>query len=161
MQVDIVTAAISGVAGLIGAFGGAWWGGRMTYKAAKLRYEALVWGTYKREWVTNLRAAISDFLGQTHLFVSGTAYSGVIGEDRVNLIRDLDIAKTKVQVLLDSEVEEQAKLRNLCRDLFANLSSHRRLNNNKERAIEMINEIAEMTESISRCEIDQLEEPNA
>lgn len=154
MDVAILTALISALA----ALGGAWWGGRMTYKSSLIRYEAMVQSTYKREWVTALRTAIAELLGQAHLFLHGYVYQGTDGDNRISIIRDLGIAKTRVQVLLDNQVGTQRELNDLCNQLFANLTDIRRFNANE--AAVLVNNIASTTEVLARRELINIRRPN-
>lgn len=148
---NIVTAGSALLGAAIGA--------AAAYFAARIRYEALVEGAYKREWVADLRNAVSELLGRTELFVSGYVYSEISGEERIKMINELNTAKARVQVLLDSEVEEQQKVRNLCQELSHNLSSPRRID--EDDALVKIGEIAKRTEDIARKELEKVDISNA
>jgi predicted transcriptional regulator len=151
MNPSITAHVITAGCALLGAAIGA----TAAYFAARIRYEALVEGAYKREWVADLRNAVSELLGRTELFVSGYVYSEFSGRERIKIINELNTAKKRVQVLLDSEVEEQQEVRNLCQTLAHNLSSPRRID--EEDALEKIGEIAQKTESIARKELRKVD----
>ena len=71
MNPSITAHVITAGSALLGAAIGA----TAAYSEERIRYEALVEGAYKREWVADLRNAVSELLGRTELFVSGYVYS--------------------------------------------------------------------------------------
>ena len=122
----MAAAVVSALAALVGAIGGAWWGGRVARKASETGYRAQVHATQVREWSAALRAAVSSLTGKAHYLLLDAETRTLSHKERIEALQSAGVAWAQVRLLLNRS-RDQVELSDLCGDLYFSLEGYLRL----------------------------------